>query len=229
MPKCHGPTKQEGGLRVDSRQSLLNGGGSGPAISPGEIDNSLLISAIRRTGDFEMPPDKPLSEAQVAAISTWVQQGALWPGKSVAISSATSPEAFAKARREHWSLQPVRAPQVPVVKDSSWPLNLVDQFILARLEAAGLRPSPRADKAKLLRRVTLDLIGLPPTFAQVQAFEADESPDAYAKVVDRLLASPRYGERWGRHWLDVARYSDTKGYVFFEEGSFRGPGRIETM
>lgn len=218
--KCHGPTKQEGGLRLDSRESVLKGGDSGPSIEPGNVDKSLLISAIRRVGDFHMPPDKPLAPAQVETLTKWVMDGAHWPGKAAAIASATSPEAFAKARREHWSLQPVRSPQPPLVKQSRWPLNPVDQFILAKLESAGLSPNPRADKSALLRRITLDLIGLPPTYAEIQSFEADDSAEAYLKVVDRLLSSPHYGERWGRHWLDVARYSDTKGYVFFEDGSF---------
>ncbi|MDB5388640.1 MAG: Planctomycete cytochrome [Planctomycetaceae bacterium] len=218
--KCHGPVKQEGGLRLDSRDALLKGGENGPAITPGTVNQSLLLSAVRRTGDLEMPPDRPLSEPQIAALTRWVEQGAVWPGTAVTQGSATSPEAFAKARREHWALQPIRRPEPPQVRDGSWSINRVDQFILAKLESAGLKPSLPADKKTLLRRVTFDLTGLPPTFAETQVFDADSNPDAYSRLVDRLLASPRYGERWGRHWLDVARYSDTKGYVFFEDGGF---------
>lgn len=218
--KCHGATKQEGGLRLDSRESLLKGGENGPAVVPGMLDKSLLISAVRRTGDLEMPPDQPLSESQVSVLTRWVEQGAQWPGKAATLTSATSPEAFAKAKREHWAFQAIRRPAMPRVVAAEWAANSVDTLVLAKLEAAGLKPSPRADKKTLLRRITLDLTGLPPTIAEVQAFEADSTPDAYVKLVDRLLASPRYGERWGRHWLDVARYSDTKGYVFFEDGGF---------
>jgi hypothetical protein len=218
--KCHGPVKQEGGLRLDSRAALLKGGESGPALSPPSIEKSLLISAIRRNDGLEMPPDKPLTESQIATLSQWVERGASWSNDAVVPLTAPSSEAFAKARREHWSFQPVRRPSTPPVRNATWSLNSIDPFILAKLEAAGLPPAPRADKRTLLRRVSLDLTGLPPTFAEVQAFEADDSPDAYCRLVDRLLASPRYGERWGRHWLDVARYSDTKGYVFFEDGSF---------
>lgn len=218
--KCHGPNKQQADLRLDSRELALKGGEHGPAFVPGDPEKSLLISAVRRTGDYEMPPDIPLSEAQITVLTTWVQQGAIWPGKVPTIVTPTSPEGFERARREHWAFQSVRNLSPPAVKNAAWVQTPIDAFILGTLEAKGLTPSPAADKRTLLRRLTFDLIGLPPTYGEVQAFEADTSPDAYAKVVERLLASPHYGERWGRYWLDVARYSDTKGYVFFEDGNF---------
>jgi mono/diheme cytochrome c family protein len=218
--QCHGTKKQQADLRLDSLEGALKGGEHGPALIPGDPDKSLLISAVLRTGDYEMPPDKPLTEAQIAALTTWVKQGAIWPGKAEVVMTPTSPEGVERARREHWAYQAVRQPAIPAVKNGGWVSTSIDWFILARLEAQGLTPSPAADKRTLLRRITFDLTGLPPTFAEVQAFEADTSPDAYPRVVDRLLASPHYGERWGRHWMDVARYSDTKGYVFFEENNF---------
>lgn len=218
--QCHGTKKQQADLRLDSLEGALKGGEHGPALIPGDPDKSLLISAVLRTGDYEMPPDKPLTEAQIAALTTWVKQGAVWPGKAEVVVTPTSPEGVERARREHWAYQPVRQPATPAVKNGGWVSTPIDSFILARLEAQGLTPSPVADKRTLLRRITFDLTGLPPTFAEVQAFEADTASDAYPRVVDRLLASPHYGERWGRHWMDVARYSDTKGYVFFEENNF---------
>lgn len=218
--KCHGPNKQQAGLRLDSLEGALKGGEHGPSLVTGDPEKSLLISAVRRTGDYEMPPDKPLSEAQIKALTKWVQDGAVWPIKGPVIITPTSPEGFARARREHWAFQLVKQPQTPAVKNAAWVVTPVDAHILAKLEAQGLAPSPAADKRTLLRRITFDLIGLPPTFAEVQAFELDTAPGAYARVVDRLLDSPQYGERWGRYWLDVARYSDTKGYVFFEDTNY---------
>ena len=221
--QCHGVKKQQADLRLDALEGALKGGEHGPALVPGDPDKSLLISAVRRDGDYEMPPDKPLTAEQIADLTTWVQQGGVWPGKAEAIVTPTSPAGFEKARREHWAFQPVRQPPRPQLKNPAWVSTPVDAHILAKLESQGLTPSPAADKRTLLRRITFDLIGLPPTFADVQAFEADTSPDAYARVVERLLAMPQYGERWGRYWLDVARYSDTKGYVFFEDGAFAWP------
>ncbi|MDB5337882.1 MAG: Planctomycete cytochrome [Planctomycetaceae bacterium] len=218
--QCHGAKKQQADLRLDSLEGALKGGEHGPALVPGDADKSLLISAVLRTGDYEMPPDKPLAEAQIASLTTWVKQGAVWPGKAEVIVTPTSPAGFERARREHWAFQPVRQPPLPALKNAAWVSTPVDSFILAKLEAQGLAPAPAADKRTLFRRITFDLTGLPPTYAEVQAFEADTAPDAYARVVERLLAAPQYGERWGRYWLDVARYSDTKGYVFFEDGAF---------
>jgi hypothetical protein len=202
--KCHGGNKVSHGLRVDSREALLKGGKSGPAIVPGNSQKSLLIQAIRRSHDtIKMPPDKPLAESAVADFTRWVQDGAAWPAKTTAKTWAT-------ANERHWAFQPIR--QVTPPPDSSgWSNNAIDRFILAKLREQGLKPAAPADKRTLIRRIYFDLIGLPPTPEEVADFLADNSPDAYAKVVDRLLASPHYGERWGRHWMDVARYADTAG------------------
>ena len=210
--KCHGPDKQSGGLRLDSRASIMEGGDAGPAVVPGEPDKSPLVLAARHQGDLKMPPKSKLPDPSVESLSRWVQMGAPWPSGPV-----PSAEAKADAARKHWSFQPVLDPAPPKVEHSDRVASPVDAFILAKLEAKRLEPSPLADKRTLIRRATFDLLGLPPSPAEVDAFLADESPEAFAKVVDRLLASPRYGERWGRHWLDVARYADTKGYVFTAE------------
>jgi Protein of unknown function (DUF1553)/Protein of unknown function (DUF1549)/Planctomycete cytochrome C len=207
--RCHGDTKQSSGLRLDSRERMLEGGEDGPAIVPGKPDESLLVQAIRHDGDIRMPPkSKPLPSETIQDLSTWIRDGAHWPAAVVEDDSKSG------TARTHWSFQPVWKPSPPQVNDLMWVATQVDAFILAQLESRGMSPSPQADKRTLIRRVTFDLIGLPPTPEEVEAFLADESPGAFAKVVDRLLASPHYGERWGRHWLDVARYADTKGYNF---------------
>jgi hypothetical protein len=212
--RCHGPKKRMGGLRLDSREAFFRGGDNGPVIRAGEPDRSRLIEAIRRTGDLKMPPKSALKAEEVAALTTWVKLGAKWPAELPA--GPASGEAW----KRHWAFQPVQDPSLPAVRRQEWPRTSVDRFILARLEERGLTPSPPADRRTLLRRVTLDLLGLPPTPEEIAAFEADRSADAFVKVVNRLLASPHYGERWGRYWLDVARYADTKGYVFFEEQTY---------
>jgi mono/diheme cytochrome c family protein len=211
--RCHGPTKQKAGLRLDSRAGALAGGDNGPALQPGDPDKSLLIQAVRRNGELKMPPQKPLTPEAIAVLVAWVKMGAPWP-------DAAAPTTNAGAWKKHWAFQPVQDPPLPAVKDRNWPRTSIDPFILARLEARGLTPSTPAGRRTLLRRVTFDLIGLPPTPEEVAAFEADHSPNAYKKVVDRLLANPHYGERWGRYWLDLARYADTKGYVFFQDKEF---------
>jgi cytochrome c553 len=201
--RCHGDRKAGNGLRVDSREALLKGGDHGPAVLPGDPDRSLLIQAVRRThADLKMPPDKPLPEAVVGDLSTWVKQGAPWPKTSAARRLSQA--------EQHWAFRQVRQVLPPPDPDGR-AQNPVDAFILARLREHGLRPVAPADRRTLLRRVTYDLIGLPPTPEEVEAFLADDSPDAYERVVDRLLASPQYGERWGRHWMDVVRYADTAG------------------
>jgi mono/diheme cytochrome c family protein len=213
---CHGSDKQRGGLRLDSKAALLKGADVGPVVVPGDPDKSRLVHAVRQDGDHNMPPSprQPLPPESVEALATWVKIGAPWPdGATVAVKGAS----IDAARQHHWSFQPVRKPVVPAVKDAAWVKNPIDAFVLARLEEKGLAPSRPADKRTLIRRVSFDLIGLPPTPEDVDAFLNDPAADAYEKVVDRLMASPHYGERWGRHWLDVARYSDTKGYVFQEE------------
>ncbi len=218
--QCHSQTseKVKGGLLLDTRDSLLKGGDTGPAIQPGHPDESLLIKAIRYTDDnLQMPPKgKKLSPEQIADLEAWVKMGAPDPRTSQA-GGMTRAESIREKARAHWAFQPVRQPAIPAVRNKRWTQTPVDSFILARLEAKGLTPSPQADKRTLIRRAYFDLIGLPPKPEDVSAFLADKSPDAFAHVVDQLLASPQYGERWGRHWLDVARYADTKGYVFEED------------
>jgi cytochrome c553 len=200
--RCHGTKKAANGLRVDSRAALLRGGDSGPAVVPGDPDRSLLIQAVRRThANLKMPPGKALPEAAVADLAAWVKQGAAWPRS--AIVRATLAE-------QHWAFRPVQDVAPPPAAEG-WSNNPIDRFILAKLREQGLRPVALADRRTLIRRVTFDLIGLPPTPEEVDAFVADHAPDAYARLVERLLASPQYGERWGRHWMDVVRYADTAG------------------
>ncbi|MBI4907364.1 MAG: PSD1 domain-containing protein [Acidobacteria bacterium] len=200
---CHTNSKMAG-LRLDSLQDMLKGGKSGAAIVPGDPDKSLLISAIRQTGKLAMPKGAVrLTDPQVADLTQWVKDGAFWPVEAPARTAAMT-----ASQRRFWAIQPLSNPQPPKVKDAAWPLNDLDRFVLARLEKEELKPAPLADKRTLLRRVTYDLTGLPPTFEEVKAFEADKSPNAYEKVIDRLLASPRYGETWARHWMDVVRYGE---------------------
>jgi hypothetical protein len=209
---CHGPKKQMGGLRLDSGEAVRKGGDDGPVVKAGDPDNSLLIQAIRQSGDLKMPPKKKLPDEAILALTIWIKNGAVWPSVPAAGDG--------EAAKRHWAFQPIRNPAPPAVKNTNWPRTPVDRFVLARLEERGLTPSAPADRRTLLRRLTFDLIGLPPSPEDVAAFESDDSLDGYARVLDRLLASPRYGERWGRYWLDVARYADTKGYVFFQDANY---------
>jgi hypothetical protein len=211
--RCHGPDKQKGGLRLDSRQAMLKGGESGPAVVPNYPEKSLLMTALGRQGDLKMPPDEPLSDEMVGQFRDWIKAGAQWPGGGAIITGKES-------WKSHWAFQPVREPALPRIEHAERVQTPVDAFVLAELEKRGLGFAAPAGRRALLRRATFDLIGLPPTAEEIEAFEKDTSPDAFAKVIDRLLASPHYGERWGRHWLDVARYADTKGYVFTEERRF---------
>ncbi len=217
---CHGAEKQEAGLRLDGREAMLKGSDSGPVVAPGDIEGSRLIAAVRFAGDIQMPPEGKLADEQVAALVAWVKLGAPWPagGAGGADAAPRSPtERIDEIRAAHWAYRPVVRQAPPVVQNTSWCATPLDAFVLQQLEESGLSPSPRADRRSLLRRATFDLTGLPPAAAEVEAFEHDDAPDAWARVVDRLLASPQYGERWGRHWLDIARYADTKGYVFTQE------------
>ncbi len=214
--KCHSADaeKIKGGLLLDSKEGMLKGGESGkPILVPRDAESSLLIEAIRyQNEDLQMPPKKAggkLSETQIADFVSWIKTGA--PDPRVQI---TKTNISLGAARTHWAFQPVTNPPVPLVKNKQWVRSPIDEFILAKLESKDLQPSPQADKRTLIRRVTFDLTGLPPTFEEVELFIKDKSTNAFEKVVDRLLSSPRYGERWGRHWLDVARYADTKGYVY---------------
>src|SRR6185295_4736301 len=210
--KCHSTQaeKVKAGLLLDSRDGVLKGGETGPAIVPGDPEKSLLIKAVRYTDpDLQMPPKgKKLSDDEIANLVAWVKMGAPDPR-----TVSTAQKDWKDSTKSHWAWQPLKKPAVPEVKDAAWCKTPVDNFILAKLDEKNLKPNPPADKRTLIRRASFDLIGLPPTEEEVKNFLADNSPDAFAKVVDRLLASPHYGERWGRHWLDVARYSDTKGMV----------------
>ena len=205
---CHGPKKQEAGLRLDSAAGLRKGSENGPVVVAGDVEHSKLIEVVRHVGAIKMPPKNKLPDRAIESLTKWVKNGAVWP--AVANDNSGSIQERSKT---HWAFQPVKDSAVPTVRNQDWVRTPIDAFVLARLEAAGLQPSPPADRRTLIRRATFDLHGLPPMPNEVAAFEADESPNAFEKVVNRLLASPRYGERWGRHWLDVARYSDTKGYV----------------
>lgn len=200
--QCHGPDKQESGLRLDQRAAVFKGGDTGPLFVAGSSKTSELVHRVSAADDERMPPPGPTSKAlsaeQVARIAAWIDAGAPWP-ESVAGSS-------------HWSFQPVARPEPPAVKDGGWARTPIDRFVLAPLEARGVAPSPEADRYTLIKRLSYDLIGLPPTLAEVDAFVGDIAPDAYERLVDRLLDSPHFGERWGRHWLDMARYADSDGY-----------------
>ncbi len=201
---CHGPDAHKGGLRLDGKEAAFQGGNSGSLVVPGHPEASLLMKRVNGQGGKQMPLGmSPLAPEHVKILSQWIQQGAVWP------DGASNP---AIVNAPHWAyLKPIR-PNMPQVKDTSWPINAIDYFTLAKMEAENLKPSPEADRITLIRRLSLDLIGLPPTPEEVDAFVNDQDVNAYEKVVDRLLASPHYGERWGRHWLDIARYADTNGY-----------------
>ncbi len=201
--RCHGAKKLQGGLALDTKVAAFTGGDDGPAIVPGKSAESRLYRYVAGLDeDTVMPPDgDELPAAQVATIKAWIDQGAVWNETSVA-----------KTGTDHWSFKKPARPELPAVKQASWPHNEIDRFVLARLEKEGFSPSPEADRATLIRRLSLDLTGLPPSIEEVDAFLADTRADAYERLVDRLLASPQYGERWARFWLDRARFADTNGY-----------------
>jgi hypothetical protein len=204
---CHGPGQQISGLRLDNGPDALKGGYSGAIIVPGNAAASKLMERVSSKKDgHRMPPmGPPLTEAEQAALKSWIDAGANWPAGLTLGKSTTKKSA-------HWAFQPLSNPKPPAVKNTAWPRNDIDRFILAQLEAKNITPSPEAAKATLLRRVSLDLTGLPPRPEQLRAFLADSRPDAYERAVDELLKSPHYGERWARHWLDLARYADTDGF-----------------
>jgi hypothetical protein len=222
---CHGPEKQKGKLRLDSRAAILKGGENGAAIVPGDPDRSLLLQAVRQTHpDIKMPPKEKLAADQIDALAAWIKEGAPWVEPAAAAapsgpvgdawSDSRNPivRIFGGKRLDLWSLKKIARPALPAVKDEAWVRTPVDRFVLAALEKAKLRPSPEADRRTLIRRATFDLTGLPPTPEELKAFVGDPAPDAYERLVERLLASPRYGERWARHWMDVIRYSDGNGW-----------------
>ncbi len=217
--RCHSgqAKKLRGGLRLDSREAMLAGGDSGPALTPRQPDKSRLIEAVTyKNVELQMPPRGKLSDDAIADLTTWVQMGAPWPKQPSSSESSISRAAFDlnERKRTHWAWQPIRPQTPPKVRDANWPRDPLDRFILAKLDDKGLSPAKSADKQTLLRRLYFDLIGLPPSPQEVETFLRDTSPDAVEKVVDRLLASPHFGERWGRHWLDLVRYAETRGHEF---------------
>ena len=218
---CHGPDKQKSGLRLDVKEAAFKGGdGHGPAVVPGKPAESPLVRSVSGAdNDLVMPPKGPrLSAAEVAALTRWVEAGAVWPASADRVKLSD--------RRDHWAFRPARPPAVPEIRNSKSEIrNEIDRFVLARLEREGLKSAPEADRRTWLRRVTFDLTGLPPSPEEATAFVADRRPDAYERVVDRLLASPRYGERWAQHWLDVVRYADTHGFEVNTERPHAWPYR----
>src|SRR5262249_10987624 len=217
--KCHGRgAKVRGGFRLDSRAAVLKGGDLGPAVALEQPEQSLLLQAIRYE-ELEMPPGGKLPAGEVETLTRWVNQGLPWNTQPAAVKTdelkpppTAPPSAAIAAARREWSHQPVVRPPVPPGTDPSWGRNPIDAFIPARLEAEGLGPAPEADRLTLIRRLTYDLIGLPPTPEDADAFLEDRAPGAYERLVERLLGSPQYGERWARHWLDLVRYGETNGY-----------------
>src|SRR5436190_11310152 len=203
--KCHGPNAQLSGLRLDLKQSALAGGSLGKDILPGKAYESALYGRVAGLGGVNRMPmgGKPLPDDQIELIRLWIDQGADWPETGAAKLVEV---------KKHWAFVPPKRPRLPAVKNSAWPKDPIAHFVLAPLEKEGLSPSPPADRVTLLRRLSLDLIGLPPSPEEVDAFLADRSKNAYEKQVERLLGSPHYGERWGRLWLDAARYADSDGF-----------------
>ncbi len=203
-------------MRLDSLGAMLTGGKSGPAIVPGKPAESNLIQAINYASE-EMPPDGKLPAEQIAALTRWVAIGAPWPRGDSGDSAPAGPvrrhaKGISDEDRAHWSYQPVKKPATPVIDTQGWAKNPIDAFVAARLSAAGLAHAASADRATLIRRVSFDLVGLPPSPEEVANFVGDSSPNAYERLVDRLLESPRYGEHWARHWLDLARYAESDGF-----------------
>ena len=217
--ECHSDqsAKLQAGLLLDSRPSMLAGGDSGAAIVPGNPDGSLLMQAVRYEG-YEMPPRGKLPQADIDVLAEWIERGAVWPEQPPSQSAHRQPQFDLQARaRSHWAWQAIQAVSLPEVADTAWPENAIDRFVLANLEASQLRPAPDAERLVLLRRLYFDLIGLPPSPEEVIRFAQDEGADAVARVVDQLLQSPQFGERWGRHWLDLVRYAESRGHEFDDD------------
>ncbi len=215
--KCHAADKQQGHLRLDSRDALLQGGDTGPAITLEQPDDSELVRAIRYGDDgYQMPPDGKLSPDDIDRLTRWVEMGAPWSLTEPPETTSTDvPQTFDLAERaKHWSFQPLHCPDLPSVINSEWCRTPIDRFLLAKLEEQGIAPASEADRSTWLRRISLDVIGLPPTTDELASFLADDSPLACETVIDRLLASPHFGERWGRHWLDLVRYAESRGHEF---------------
>jgi hypothetical protein len=210
--RCHGEEKRQGGLRLDSRQGWMTGGDSGPAIVPGKPEQSLLVEAVRyESTELEMPPKGVLPDTTIQAIEQWIRLGAPDPRHSDSPGRSANESPSVDQGREFWSFQPIDRPELPSVAEASWPRNPIDRFVLSRLEQNGLQPAGDGDRTTLVRRAYFDLIGLPPTPEQIDDFVKDSSPHSYARLVDRLLDSPQFGQRWGRHWLDVVRFAQSSG------------------
>lgn len=215
---CHNEEKHRGGLDLTTRVALLKGGDSGPSLIVGDPEQSLLIKSIRHEAEPHMPlKAEKLPEGEIAVLVAWVKAGAPMPEGAAPAPQAKREMVVSDKDREFWAYRPLDDPAPPVVEDSAWVKNPIDAFVLAKLEEKGLAPAPPADKRTLIRRAYFDLLGLPPTPEEVEQFVNDAAPDAWAQLIDRLLASPHYGERWGRHWLDLARYADSDGYEFDKE------------
>ena len=208
---CHSGASAKAGLDLSSGAGFRRGTDSGSVLDSSRPDESRLLKAVGYLERVKMPPTGKLSDTEIESLREWVRGGAHWPGTDSSIAAAPRAAGYSRALREFWSFRPIQKTTPPPVKNPAWARNEIDRFLLSKLEEKGLEPSPEADKATLLRRATFDLTGLPPTEDEIRAFLADESPTAFERVVDRLLASPRYGEQWGRHWLDVARYADSTG------------------
>ena len=208
---CHGASQQFSGLRLDSREQILKGGKRGPAVIPGNAEASLLTKAVRQT-DLKMPVGGKLADAEIGAIEKWIDAGAPWPADTAKASGSSGEPAFyERIKKEHWAYQPVGDPRPPAVRNGAWSSHPADRFILAALEKANLQPAPPTDRRTLIRRLSLALTGLPPSPLEADLFERDPSPAAYERLVDRLLASPHFGEEWARHWMDVMRFAETFG------------------
>ncbi|MEX1228759.1 MAG: PSD1 and planctomycete cytochrome C domain-containing protein [Planctomycetaceae bacterium] len=215
--ECHGDKEPKGELRLTSRENVLKGGESGIAVIPGDIDKSELIRAIRYDGDsFQMPPKGKLPDEEISILTEWVRRSLPWTKSDAraATSAGQSQIISLEDRAQQWPFTPLHQNAPPTPNDAAWGNNVIDSYILSTLEQADLQPALQADKRVWLRRVTFDLVGLPPTPNEIDDFVADDSPDAYERVIDRLLASPHYGERWARHWLDLVRYAETMGHEF---------------
>jgi hypothetical protein len=213
--ECHSGETPEAGLRLDAWNTMVAGGDSGPAVVPGKPANSLLITAIHYEDGPQMPPDGKLRDQDIEILIEWINRGAPWPKSTIATRNWNGNGfEITDDDRAFWSFQPISDPPVPDTDDTFWPRTSVDHFVLAQLEDAGLAPSPPADKRTLIRRATFDLTGVPPTPEEIESFLSDELSEAFTRVVDRLLASPNYGERWARHWLDVARYGEDQAHTF---------------
>lgn len=216
--ECHGPNKQQAGLRLDHREFMIQGGESGSVLEPGNLEESRLWAVLQHDPlDTQMPPDSKLAENKLADFRAWIEMGAPWPAEE---RPSLSDGEHAIDWKSHWAFQPIARPVPPTTQNGNWAETAIDLFILQQLEAESISPSPEADRETLIRRLKYDLLGLPPSYEETLEFKNDRSPEAYSRLVERYLNSPHFGERWARYWMDVARYADTKGYVFQEDRNY---------